>query len=77
VSILVLFQRNKRRAQQMSRQTAARNIQMAFRQYRIVKGEERRRVNSTLNEVRERSATRVQAMLRGRSEFCKVGSLIN
>ena len=85
----------------MARQTAARNIQTAFRQYRVVKGEERRRINATLNEVRERglgdrtrfrcdvlwsstryiiecihdcvmytqvrerSATRIQAMLRG------------
>lgn len=38
---------------------------MAFKQYRVVKGEERRQINSTLNEVRERSATRIQAMLRG------------
>jgi hypothetical protein len=36
---------------QVARQTAARNIQMAFRQYRVVKGEERRRINATLNEV--------------------------
>jgi len=62
---LAFRQRNKRRAQQAARQTAARNIQMAFRQYRVVKGEERRRINSTLNEVRERSATRIQALMRG------------
>jgi hypothetical protein len=62
---LALRQRNKRRALQTKRQTAARNIQMAFRQYRVVKGEERRRVNSTLGEVRKRSATRIQALVRG------------
>jgi hypothetical protein len=58
-------QRHRRRALQAGRQNAARNIQMAFRQHLVLKGEEVRRVNATLGEVRQRSATRIQAMLRG------------
>ena len=63
--VLGLRQQRRRRAQQAERQRAARNIQMAFRQFRVVQGEERRRVHSTLGEVRQRSATKIQALVRG------------